>query len=57
MIKQTITIKLIPREDGGLRITSDDEYGLVLSGADPGKVMASVLPALDALDNYRRKHQ
>lgn len=37
------------REDGGLRITSPEVPGLVLSGEDPAEVMADVLPAIDAL--------
>lgn len=31
MVKREITIKLAPRDDGGLRVWSDDIPGLVLS--------------------------
>lgn len=50
-----ITIKLLPREDGGLRVCSDDEPGLILSGADPMKVMAGVWPALTILERRRKE--
>jgi hypothetical protein len=42
------------REDGGLRITSPEVPGLILSHADPAKVMADVLPAIDALMRHNR---
>lgn len=48
-----ITIILLLRDDGGLRILSTDEPGLILSGADPIKVLASVWPALQALKQHR----
>lgn len=37
------------REDGGLRVTSPEVPGLILSGADPHSVMRDVVPAIDAL--------
>lgn len=51
MIPRTaITLKLERRpQDGGLRVYSDDVPGLVLSGPDPDKVMADVMPALRGL--------
>lgn len=47
MAKYTITIE--DREDGGLRVSSDDIAGLILSGPDKEKVladMAVVIPVL-----------
>jgi len=52
MLDRAYTIKIMPREDGGLRVLSDDAPGLILSGADPLKVMAAVLPALEALADH-----
>jgi hypothetical protein len=37
------------RADGGLRMWSDDVPGLVLSGADPLKVIADVAPAFEVM--------
>ena len=56
MIDKPITILLEPRDDGGLRVSSNDERGLILSGPDPEKVMECVLPALAALKKYRADH-
>lgn len=47
--RREITIRLIRREDDGLRIYSEDVPGLILSGPDPDEVMANVLPALQEL--------
>jgi hypothetical protein len=46
------------REDGGVRVWSDDEPGLILSGRDRYAVGAGVLRALDALRAFRegREH-
>lgn len=44
--EMSITIKLIPREDGGLRVCSDDVPGLILSHSDPELVMADLGPAI-----------
>ena len=41
-----IAVQFERREDGGLRVFSDDVPGFVLSGADPHAVMADVQPAL-----------
>jgi len=49
-----ITIVLEDREDGGLRVWSDDLPGLVLSGRDRLKVGSDIVPAVDALVEYRR---
>lgn len=48
---------ILTREDGGLRVSCDDEPGLILSGDDPEKVMASIWPALKALDHRRAEQQ
>jgi hypothetical protein len=37
------------REDGGLRVYSDEVPGLVLSGSDPDAVLADVKPALEGI--------
>ena len=52
MIGKRLTIKLEVREDGGLRVYSDELPGLILSGADPAKVMADVVPAWTVLANW-----
>lgn len=49
VIDREITIKLLPREDGGVRVCSDDMPGLILSGADGLKVLAAIGPALAAI--------
>lgn len=41
-----VIIHLLPREDGGLRISSPTLRGLVLSGSDAAKVLQDVLPAI-----------
>lgn len=48
-----VTIKLMRRQDGGLRVFSDDVPGLILSGTDPEKVMADVWPALQTIVTYK----
>jgi hypothetical protein len=53
-IDREITIKLLPREDGGVRVCSDDVPGLILSGPDPLKVLADIGPALKILFHYRK---
>lgn len=52
-IRKALTIRLEPREDGGLRVRSDDLCGLILSGPDPAKIMADVLPAIIMLQSWR----
>ena len=56
LIEREIKISIGPREDGGVRIWSDDMPGLILSGSDPLKVMADIGPALKALIEYKRNH-
>lgn len=55
LIEQEIKIVIGPREDGGVRIWSDDMPGLILSGSDPLKVMSDIGPAIKALIEYRRE--
>ncbi len=43
------TISVVRREDGGLRIWSDDVPGLLLSGADPSAVWRDLGPAIQTL--------
>lgn len=45
----SITLHFSPREDGGLRIWSDDVPGLILSHSDQDAAMADLGPALAAL--------
>lgn len=44
-----IGISFETREDGGLRVWSDDLPGLVLSGSDPAKVLADITPAAERI--------
>lgn len=44
-----VSIKLEPRPDGGLRVSSPDVPGLVLSGKDPKQVLGDVLPAVQTI--------
>ncbi len=50
------TIKIAAREDGGLRVWSDDFPGLVLSGPDQRKVLESIGPALIALFEHKQRN-
>lgn len=52
MIKRSYDLTITPREDGGLRVYSPDEMGLLLSGPDPKAVMSSILPALEMLADH-----
>ena len=45
----TITVSLLDREDGGVRVQSDDLPGLILSGSDKEQVVKSIIPAISAL--------
>jgi len=47
--EEGLTIKLLARDDGGLRIYSPDVRGLVLSHSNRHAVMLDLLPALDGL--------
>jgi hypothetical protein len=44
-----VTVTLEDREDGGLRVYSDDLPGLILSGSDRNRVAAQIVPAIEAL--------
>lgn len=44
-----INFKMMEREDGGLRVWSDDIKGLILSGPEPIGVCAKIWPAIKAL--------
>lgn len=46
-------IRIEEREDGGIRVSSPDWPGLLLSGTDHAKVMSCVLPAIIALEAHR----
>ncbi len=46
-----VTVTLLDREDGGLRVFSNDLPGLILSGADRDKVCGLIAPAIQALFN------
>lgn len=50
-----IHLNLKRREDGGLRIWSDDVPGLMLSGKDESAVLRDVGPALAVLFEQYRK--
>lgn len=45
----TVCVKLEDREDGGLRVSSSDMPGLILSGRDPVIVMNKIAPAIVAI--------
>lgn len=45
----TITVALEDREDGGLRVFSDDLPGLILSGPHRQKVIETIVPAMTAI--------
>ena len=45
----TITVSLLDREDGGVRVQSDDLPGLILSGPNKEEVIHSIIPAMSAL--------
>lgn len=44
-----LTLLILERPDGGLRICSEELPGLILSGPDPVKVCAKIWPAVVAL--------
>ena len=47
--KTTVRVTLTDREDGGLRVSSSDLIGLILSGSDRSAVTARIVPAIRAL--------
>lgn len=48
-----VTVTLEDREDGGLRVYSDDLPGLILSGPDRDSVSEKIAPAIQALFEYK----
>lgn len=44
---RVVTIVLVPREDGGLRISSPDIRALDIQGGEPSAVLRDLGPALD----------
>lgn len=44
-----IVLRMQMRDDGGLRVWSDDVPGLVLSHSDPAKVLEDIKPALETI--------
>lgn len=51
-----IQITIESREDGGLRVYSDDLPGLILSGAQSEKVIEDISPALLVILKYFSEH-
>lgn len=49
----TLTVTLHDREDGGLRVSSADLPGLILSAEDRHAVLNSIAPAIVALLEHR----
>lgn len=54
IVDQTVTLRIAPREDGGVRIYSDDLPGLILSGPDREKVFGDLGAAIYWLLEYKR---
>lgn len=54
-LAEAITIKIEPRDDGGIRVSSDELPGLILSGKHADTIMASILPAVRGLREYAAK--
>jgi len=52
-IDREIRIVVSPREDGGVRVWSDDVPGLILSGLDVRNVLLDISPALVTILEYR----
>lgn len=48
----TLKVTLADREDGGVRVYSDDLPGLILSGEEKAAVVASISRAIEALLEY-----
>jgi hypothetical protein len=49
MIPREFTARFIPREDGGLRVCSDDLPGLILSSKDSAGIMRELLEIAEVL--------
>jgi hypothetical protein len=48
-----VTVTLADREDGGLRVFSDDLPGLILSGSDRTQVASAIIPSIEALFRHK----
>lgn len=48
-----VTVTLEDREDGGLRVSSQEMHGLILSGADAPRILEMIAPAIQALWFHR----
>ena len=48
-----ITVYIADREDGGIRVWSDDLPGLILSGKNRVGVLADIGPAVKAIRAYK----
>lgn len=57
IIDREITIKMAPREDGGLRVWSDDLPGLILSKYDQGTVLRDLGTAIAILSSFRQGYE
>lgn len=53
MDKTVVTVTLTDREDGGLRVSSEELPGLILSGADRDSVCECIVPAIQAIFQYK----
>lgn len=51
-----VNVTLEDREDGGLRVHSDDLAGLILSGANRDTVAAQIAPSIKALLEHKGFH-
>ena len=49
-----VTVTFERRDDGGLRVWSDDVPGLLLSNPDANAVIGDVIPALETLFKHNR---
>lgn len=56
LIDREITIKIAPREDGGLRVWSDDLPGLILSHKNRNEVCASRPALLQRMQGPVHRH-
>ena len=48
-----VNVDIADREDGGIRVSSKDLRGLLLSGDDKQKVISSIAPAIEAIFRHR----
>lgn len=57
LLDREIVIKIAPRDDGGLRVWSDDLPGLILSHSNPWSVLHDLGNAIAALLRYRNQSE